>query len=260
MKKYTVLLLLPESLAAEGPEKTFLARVAADCPMFAEAKARDSAVYRFNGYTPSDFRTIFILDGWQSDVVTPQIFEAEPEPSVVADKRYDVHLYVSVRVKVSDVSAQSQTQAISAATDMVDLGALFRADNMRCLHGANDSSHAEDPINLALVDEVGDEGFENSQWHSVWAENLPGATGTLATSIDRVEVYPVREILDLGSGCVYAKPVITPNAGQHLDNERLVREYWGVFGHLRAGGLAPLCDCEDEASARLISAALKEVL
>ena len=260
MKKYTVLLLLPEALTAGKLEKTFLAHVKADCPAFAEAKAKDKAVYKFDRCAPWDFNTIIILDGWQFDVVKSQAVEAEPEPSAVADKRYDVHLYTSVRVKVSDVGAQSQTQAISTATDMVDLGALFSGANMRCLHGADDISDAEDPINLALVDEVGDEEFENSRWHSVWAGNLPGATGTLAASIDRVEVYPVREIRDLGSGCVYAEPVIAPNADQRLDSERLVREYWGVFGHLRAGGLTSLCDCEDEASARMISAALKEVL
>ena len=81
MNKFTVLLLLPESLTDGKLEKTLLAHVEADCPAFAEAKAKNKAVYEFNGSTPCDFETLIIFDGWQYDVVAPQPVEAEPEPT-----------------------------------------------------------------------------------------------------------------------------------------------------------------------------------
>jgi len=72
-------------------------------------------------------------------------------------KRYDVHIYPVVRVKVSGVEAESQVEAIRKAEEMTDFHRLFDRE-------ANGIEYAED-IDCFLADEDGDEEYLNSRWY-----------------------------------------------------------------------------------------------
>jgi len=69
--------------------------------------------------------------------------------------RYDVHLYVTVRVKMQDVEAPSQLEAIKVAESQ------FFED---CDQLVRQGEYA-DEITAALVDEHGDKEYENSRLH-----------------------------------------------------------------------------------------------
>jgi hypothetical protein len=69
--------------------------------------------------------------------------------------RYDVHLYVTVRVKVPDIEAANQLEAIEVAESR------FFED---CNQLARQGEYA-DEITAALVDEQGDRDYENSRLH-----------------------------------------------------------------------------------------------
>ena len=73
--------------------------------------------------------------------------------------KYEVHIYAIVRVKVVDVEAESQQEAIRNAEARCDLYALFQQNDRE-----PNTEYAED-IDGFLVDEVGDEEHEHSRWY-----------------------------------------------------------------------------------------------
>jgi hypothetical protein len=75
------------------------------------------------------------------------------------EMKYEVHIYAIVQVKVVDVEAESQQEAIRKAEARCDLYTLFQ-QNVREPH----TEYAED-IDSFLVDEVGDEEHEHSCWY-----------------------------------------------------------------------------------------------
>lgn len=93
---------------------------------------------------------------------------------------YDVHLFVSVRVKVPNVEAENMAQAIEAAAEQV----------WPDLHNLIDREYAEgtkpieaiefqdsEQLQYALVDVVGDTEYERSCWFEKNAAGqlVPGA-------------------------------------------------------------------------------------
>lgn len=84
---------------------------------------------------------------------------------------YDVHLYVTCRAKVWNVEAESQLQAIEIAADAFegpDGRDLFPdttppSDKRRGSDCCVEAAGYADEITGALVDEVGDEDYENSR-------------------------------------------------------------------------------------------------
>lgn len=85
-------------------------------------------------------------------------------PSPVTSKNHDVHIYAVVRYKYAGIPAESQTDAIAAADK------LFAASQGR---DATDSEYAEE-ITGYLVDEAGDEEYENTQEYDGDGKPLPG--------------------------------------------------------------------------------------
>lgn len=81
--------------------------------------------------------------------------------------KYDVHLYAVVRVKVNDIEADSQTEAIDKAESLVNFNSLFDASRPSRV-----VEHVEyaDEVNAALVDEQGDENYERSKFYKVGAD------------------------------------------------------------------------------------------
>lgn len=78
--------------------------------------------------------------------------------------KFNVHIFAVVRVKICDVEAESQIEAIAAACQSVNLDGLF--NNIQDRLGADRNvSEVEfgDEITHYLVDEDGDEDFERSQ-------------------------------------------------------------------------------------------------
>ena len=79
-------------------------------------------------------------------------------------KRYDVHFFTQVRVKVCGVEAPGHATAIKKAEREVDFHALFL--NERPGYGACDTEWAEpQTTDEYLVDEVGDEEYRQSRWY-----------------------------------------------------------------------------------------------
>ena len=74
--------------------------------------------------------------------------------------KHDVHIYAIVRVKVKDVEAESHSEAMDKALEMADLNDLLR--DVPNAQGLETESAEE--IDNFLVDEVGDEHFEHSQY------------------------------------------------------------------------------------------------
>lgn len=72
--------------------------------------------------------------------------------------KYNVHIYPIVRVKVCDIEADSQKEAIKLAETQVNLYRLFDADGPEV-------EYAEG-IDGFLVDEVGDSDFRRSTWYN----------------------------------------------------------------------------------------------
>ena len=77
--------------------------------------------------------------------------------------KYDVHAYCVVRVKVKDIEADSQEQAITRATNSVSFNLIL-----------DQAGDPEEPIRSVefdddfvgyLVDERGDEQFEKSRFY-----------------------------------------------------------------------------------------------
>ena len=85
--------------------------------------------------------------------------------ATATQQKYNVHLYAVVRVKVVDVEASSQEEAIAKAEDSVLLGRILNherglPDNVEC------TEYAEEVVRY-LVDEEGDEEYDKSKWY-VW--------------------------------------------------------------------------------------------
>jgi hypothetical protein len=78
--------------------------------------------------------------------------------------KYNVHLYAVVRVKVNDVEAESQTEAIDKAGSMVNFNSLL--DASRPSRVVEYVEYA-DEVNTALVDEQGDEDYERSKFYKI---------------------------------------------------------------------------------------------
>lgn len=77
--------------------------------------------------------------------------------------KYDVHIYAVVRVKVTGIEAESQTDAIPKAEEAVDLYRLFD----RNTHLPEAVAHVEyaDENSYFLVDNQDDEEFANSHFY-----------------------------------------------------------------------------------------------
>lgn len=73
--------------------------------------------------------------------------------------RYDVHIFATVRVKVPDVEAETQEEAIKKAKESVDFESLL--SNI----GGYETESA-DEIGYYLVDEAGDKEHNNTRWYS----------------------------------------------------------------------------------------------
>jgi hypothetical protein len=75
---------------------------------------------------------------------------------------YNVHLYVTVRVKVEDIEADNQVQAIEEAESLCE-------DSLARMFQSRASTEFEteyaDEITEYLVDEVGDESFQRSMFY-----------------------------------------------------------------------------------------------
>ena len=69
--------------------------------------------------------------------------------------RYDVHLYVTVRVKVSDIEAGSQVEAIKLADEMFGKDAVAMVS----------TGEYADEVLGALVDEQGDEEYDRTTYY-----------------------------------------------------------------------------------------------
>jgi hypothetical protein len=70
-------------------------------------------------------------------------------------RTYDVHLFPVVRMKIPGVQAESQTEAIKKAIEGFAFSSPF-------VFG--DAEYA-DELEFFLVDEVGDEEYERTQWY-----------------------------------------------------------------------------------------------
>lgn len=77
-------------------------------------------------------------------------------PWEVENMKYAVHLFPTVRVKV-EVEAESQHGAIAKALE-IDLHPIVD-------HG--EVEYSEDAIEIILVDESGDEEYDNSKWYGL---------------------------------------------------------------------------------------------
>jgi hypothetical protein len=91
-------------------------------------------------------------------------------------KKYVVHIFTQVRVKVCQVEASDHAEAIKKAEREVDFHALFLSE--RHGHGACETEWAESQTtDEYLVDEVGDEEYRQSRWYK-WAD------GKIAPNLD----------------------------------------------------------------------------
>ena len=77
--------------------------------------------------------------------------------------KYDVHLYATVRVKVSGIEADSMVEAIVQATK-IGLDLTFPTTNHPTFEGHRVYSEYADEVTYYLVDESDDEDHENSKW------------------------------------------------------------------------------------------------
>ena len=83
--------------------------------------------------------------------------------------KYNVHVYVTVRVRVLDVEATSQDEAIKRVRDHVNLN----NDLMNRSHPLSNVEDVEfvDEITGYLVDEQGDEEHERSRFYKTRTGN-----------------------------------------------------------------------------------------
>lgn len=70
--------------------------------------------------------------------------------------KYTVHLYHAVRIRMEDIEADSQEEAFARAQDQCDV-----QHNLELGVFENE----ETPALGALIDEDGDEEFENTRYH-----------------------------------------------------------------------------------------------
>ncbi len=91
-------------------------------------------------------------------------------------KKFNVHLFPVVRVKISDIEAASQTEAIEKARELRDLETLSELDP--------DVTYA-DEISHFLVDEQGDDEHEHSQFYEADGETLmtPGVKPRIVVTV-----------------------------------------------------------------------------
>ena len=81
--------------------------------------------------------------------------------------KYNVHVYVTVRVRVLDVEATSQEEAIKRVRDHVNLNDLMNRSHP--LSNVEDVAFV-DEITGYLVDEQGDEEHERSRFYEAGTE------------------------------------------------------------------------------------------
>ena len=81
--------------------------------------------------------------------------------------KYNVHMYTVVRVKILDVEANSQEEAIKRVRDHVNLNDLLNRS-----HPLSNVEHVEfvDEITGYLVDEQGDQKHERSRFYEAGTE------------------------------------------------------------------------------------------
>ena len=77
--------------------------------------------------------------------------------------KYNVHLFATVRVKVKDVEAESQSEAVREAQENVDLYHVFDG---QVYNNPVESVEWTEEITEVLVDEVGDVEYSRSAWYN----------------------------------------------------------------------------------------------
>ena len=109
---------------------------------------------------------------------------------------YDVHLYTTVRVKLSGVQAPSMEEAIDIAQQNVDLHELFDADPVK--HNGYyriEKEWAEEDPNYSLVDVYNKDhtmDYGNSTWFGPHKEKgLAGIEDLFYKILDKKELLPV---------------------------------------------------------------------
>ena len=84
--------------------------------------------------------------------------------------KYNVLLRPELTVKITDVEATSQTEAIERAIRMLDSEGI-RSEICGALGGLKgkhfEYAELSEDVTYVLVDEVGDEEFENSNWYEM---------------------------------------------------------------------------------------------
>ncbi len=82
--------------------------------------------------------------------------------------KYNVHLYPRIRVKVMDVEAKSQSQAIDRAEQGIDIHRMLRAIPKGVLVALGiEYAEYEDDLREAIVDEHDDPEFHNTRRHKL---------------------------------------------------------------------------------------------
>lgn len=111
---------------------------------------------------------------------------------------YDVHLYVTCRVKVYDVEADNQHAAVVEACDALGEADLMElGDNGGTCDGNVEWFGYADEIAGALVDEVGDETHDRSEYHYVCdvSERERDLLEALRELVDRLDIVRIRGIV-----------------------------------------------------------------
>jgi len=84
--------------------------------------------------------------------------------------KYNVLLRPELTVKITDVEATSQTEAIERAIRMLDSEGI-RSEICGSLGGLKgkhfEYAELSEDVSYVLVDEVGDEDFDNSNWYEM---------------------------------------------------------------------------------------------
>jgi len=94
--------------------------------------------------------------------------------------KYHVHVYTIVRIKVANVEADNQEEAIRAAEDFINYREVIDKEFPKSPDRLTQVEHiewTEEETSEYLVDEVGDDSFSNSKfWKPTPDGNLIQAT------------------------------------------------------------------------------------
>ena len=80
--------------------------------------------------------------------------------------KHDVHIFAVVRLKAVDIDADTHVGAVGKAKKVFDdLYGLFEVSNIRRLPPGIEAIEFGEEFSHFLVDEAGDDEFEESTWH-----------------------------------------------------------------------------------------------